>query len=70
MRLSKIYNHLVVIVTRRYTISYLQHSQALFRLCFKVLLLTEGFQSSMIFGIEVPSLKIKAMPEKIFIENI
>jgi hypothetical protein len=32
--------------------------------------LTVGCQLSMIFGIEVPSLKIKVMPEKIFIENI
>jgi hypothetical protein len=70
MRFSKIYNCLVVIITSRYIISYLRQSQALFRVCFKVLLLTEGFQSSMIFGIEVPSLKIKAMPEKIFIVNI
>jgi len=32
--------------------------------------LTAGCQSSMIFGIEVPSLKIKVMPEKIFITDI
>ncbi len=101
MRIGKIYNRLVAIITRRYIISYLQHSQALFRLCFKVLPfcgslfrqscsareppenndptneqsgcvfpLTAGCQSVMIFGIEVPSLKIKVMPEKVFIENI
>ena len=70
MRFSKIYNHLVVIITSSYTISYLQHSQALFRVCFKVLLLTPGYLSSMILGIEVPSLKIKVMPEKIFIKHL
>jgi len=36
----------------------------------RVFPLTADCQLLMIFGIEVPSLKIKVMPGKIFIENV
>ena len=70
IRFGETHNHLLVIIISSYTISYLQHSQALFRVCFKVLLLTPGYRSSIILGIEFTSLKIQVMPEKVFIKNI